>query len=114
MRRFVCSFTVNFSSHLFRLPERHLNDTTENQEVNKQYRNSCIILAMSKRHGGKRAGAGRKSLEDLYDERIVEMTIRIPESYYRHASSQGVPASEYLRRLIAADMEANQPGPKPE
>lgn len=55
-------------------------------------------------HGGKREGAGRKSLEDKYGERVITFTVRLPESQYKHVSTKDVSAAEYIRRLIERDM----------
>lgn len=71
------------------------------------------MRAMAKR-GGKREGAGRKSLEDVYGERIVVLSVRMPESQYAFVSSQGVAAAEYIRILIDRDMQRRPPHDPPQ
>lgn len=65
-------------------------------------------------HGGKREGAGRKSLEEQYGERVVTMTVRLPESQYAFVSSKGMSAAEYIRELIARDMARPSPHEPPQ
>jgi hypothetical protein len=80
-----------------------LNNNTVFQTVNQHPGASCYNAGMSKR-GGKREGAGRKSLEEEYGERIIVLSVRLPESLYRHVSSQDCSAAEYIRRLVERDI----------
>jgi len=60
---------------------------------------------------------GQPPLKKKYNQGTVKISVTVTESMHRYImdrDTRGVPASEYLRRLIAADMEANQPGPWPE
>jgi hypothetical protein len=56
------------------------------------------------RHGGKRPGAGRKSLKEHYGENVIELTIRLTQSQYNHVSGQEMSAAAYLRHLIDQDI----------
>jgi len=47
---------------------------------------------------------GQPSLEKKYGEETTRMTFTLPLSMHKWLSSQEIPAAEYLRRLIAADM----------
>jgi hypothetical protein len=51
---------------------------------------------------------GQVSLEKRYGEETTRITITLPKSLYDYImdrQARGMPASEYLRRLIAQDME---------
>ncbi len=56
------------------------------------------------KHGGKRPGAGRKTLQEHYGEPVIEITVRLSESEYKHASTQNKSAAAYIRHLIDNDM----------
>jgi hypothetical protein len=53
---------------------------------------------------GKREGSGRKSLEETLGEPVIKFTVRITKSQHDHITSQDMPAAEYIRRLIEADI----------
>lgn len=56
------------------------------------------------RHGGKRAGAGRKPLAQGEPTQII--TVRMPQSQVDWLAQQPVPAAEIIRRLIQQAMES--------
>lgn len=84
-----------------------MNNTTVYQVVNMSARTAWYNGGMT--HGGKREGAGRKSLEEQYGERIIVLSVRLPESLYRHVASQDRSAAEYIRRLVEQDMSRRPP-----
>ncbi len=61
---------------------------------------------MAKRKGNYVAGPGR---DPLFNEPMVRIPGTVPESYKEHlikrAAVENISMAEYLRRLIAADME---------
>ena len=59
---------------------------------------------MSEEKGKYILSPGQPSLEKKYGEETTRMTFTLPLSMHKWLSSQDIPAAEYLRRLIAADM----------
>ena len=65
---------------------------------------SCsIIIAMSPKK------TGPKSLEEIYKKEITAFRFMLPEEQHAHitecARRERISTAEYLRRLIAADMQ---------
>lgn len=49
---------------------------------------------------------GQPSIEKRYGEETTRITFTLPASFAEYLKSRDIPAAEYLRRLIAADMDA--------
>jgi hypothetical protein len=54
---------------------------------------------------------GQPSIQKRYNEETTRMTFTLPKSFREYLATHGISSAEYLRRLIASDMDAQTKEP---